>query len=92
MDDLSCIGVYTDLSAFMHVFILFSAVNLYDLLILDVIVFPNSKKVIIPGTEDRVTEYKNPTHHIKGAGKGVIISFIVAILAGGIVEIFLLIE
>lgn len=76
----------------MHVFILFSAVNLYDLLILDVIVFPNSKKVIIPGTEDMVTEYKNPAHPIKGAGKGVIISFIVAIFAGGIVEIFLLIE
>ena len=73
--------------AFVHVFILFFAVNMFDLIIFDLIVFPNSKKVIIPGTEDMVNEYKNPVHHIKGACKGIIIGVVVAALSGGMVEI-----
>ena len=58
------------ISAFIHVFILFSVVNLYDLIVLDLIVFAHCEKVVIPGTEDMVKEYKNPIHHIKGACKG----------------------
>lgn len=80
-------GKTTFVPAFIHVFILFFVVNMYDLIILDLIVFPNSKKVIIPGTEDMVAEYKNPIHHIKGAFKGILIGIIAAILAGSIVEI-----
>jgi len=60
---------------------------MYDLVILDLIVFAHSKKVIIPGTEDMVREYKNPIHHIKGACKGTIIGIIAAALAAGIVVI-----
>lgn len=73
--------------AFLHVFILFFAVNIYDLIVLDLIIFPNSRKVMIPGTEDMVAEYKNPIHHVKGAAKGVVLGLISASLAGGIVEI-----
>lgn len=73
--------------AFVHVFVLFFVVNIYDLIVLDLIVFPNSKKVVIPGTEDMVAAYKNPIHHIQGACKGVVIGAIAAALAGGIVEI-----
>jgi hypothetical protein len=75
------------ISAFFHVFILFSAVNLYDLIILDLIVFAHSKRVIIPGTEDMLRAYKKPIHHIKGACKGIIISAAAAVLAAGIVEV-----
>jgi len=74
------------ISAFLHVFILFSVVNLYDLIILDFIIFAHSKKVVIPGTEDMVNEYKNPIHHIKSACKGIIISVVAATFAAGIVE------
>lgn len=80
-------GKTSFIPAFVHVFILFFVVNMYDLLILDLLVFPNSKKVVIPGTEDMVNEYKDPVHHIKGAFKGVVIGTIAAALAGGIVEI-----
>lgn len=73
--------------AFVHVFILFFVVNMYDLVIFDLIVFAHSKKVVIPGTEDMVKEYKNPIHHIKGACKGIIIGIIAAALAAGIVII-----
>lgn len=80
-------GKTTFIPAFIHVFILFFVVNMYDLIILDLIVFTHSKKVVIPGTEDMINEYKNPIHHIKGACKGVIIGTIVAALAAGVVEL-----
>ena len=80
-------GKATFVLAFIHVFILFSVVNTYDLIILDFIIFPNSKKMVIPGTEDMVAEYKSPIHHIKGAGKGILIGIAVAAFSGGVVEI-----
>jgi hypothetical protein len=81
-------GARTFLAAFIHTFILFSAVNLYDLVVLDIIVFCHSKWVIIKGTEDMIDEYKNPMHHIKGFVKGVEISVLAGVLAGGIVEMY----
>jgi len=80
-------GKTTFSQAFVHIFILFFIVNMYDLVVFDIIVFAHSKKVVIPGTEDMVKEYKNPIHHIKGAFKGIIIGFIAAALAAGIVVI-----
>ncbi|OPX42261.1 hypothetical protein CLHUN_39120 [Ruminiclostridium hungatei] len=78
-------GKTTFISAFSHVFILFFVVNLYDLVILDFIVFAHCKKVVIPGTEDMFEAYKNPVHHIKGACKGTVISAVAAVLAGSVV-------
>lgn len=80
-------GKTTFVLAFVHVFTLFFVVNMYDLIIFDLIIFPNSKKVVIPGTEDMVAEYKNPIHHIKGAIKGIMIGVVASTLAGGIVEL-----
>lgn len=83
---LACFsGKTTFISAFIHVFVLFFTVNMYDLIILDFLIFPNSKKVIIPGTEDMIAEYKNPLHHIKGACKGTLIGVVAAILAASLV-------
>ena len=88
---LACVAFFsgktTFLSAFTHVFVLFLVVNIYDLIILDFIIFPRSKKVIIPGTEDMTEEYRNPLHHIKGAVKGLVIGTIAALLSGSLVEI-----
>lgn len=76
-------------SAFVHVFLLFFAVNIYDLVVFDLIIFPNSKKVVIPGTEDMRSAYKNPIHHLKGALKGILIGSIVSAFAGGVVELII---
>ena len=75
-------GARTFLSAFIHTFILFLIVNIYDLVILDIILFCNSKKVIIKGTEDMIKEYKSPIHHIKGALLGICFGTIVAVMTG----------
>lgn len=81
-------GAKTFSSAFIYVFILFFVVNIFDLLILDIWLFCHSKKTRIPGTEDMDKEYRNPWHHIKGAGLGIMIGTIVSLLSGSIVHIF----
>ncbi|WP_346877941.1 MULTISPECIES: hypothetical protein [unclassified Clostridium] len=74
-------------SAYIHVFILFFVVNIYDMIVLDIGLFCHSKRTRIPGTEDMDKEYKNPWHHIKGAVIGIVIGTIVALLSGAIVHI-----
>ena len=72
--------------AYIHVFTLFFVVNIYDMIVLDIGLFCHSKKTRIPGTEDMDKEYRNPWHHIKGAGIGTIIGAVVALLSGGMVH------
>ena len=74
-------------SAYIHVFILFFVVNIYDMVVLDIGLFCHSKRTRIPGTEDMDKEYKNPWHHIRGAVIGIIIGTVVALLSGAIVHI-----
>ena len=59
-------------TAFIHVFILFLSVNLFDVIVLDIGVFCHSKKLRIAGTEDMDKEYKNYLFHIKGGIKGIV--------------------
>lgn len=74
-------------TAFIHIFILFFAVNLYDLFILDIWLFCHNERVVIPGTEDMVREYRNPMHHIKGAVIGTLIGLIIATASSGIIAL-----
>ncbi len=75
-------------TTFMHVFILFVAVNLYDLIVLDWGVFCHSKKLRIPGTEDMDADYKDYLFHVKGALIGMLIGVIVSLLAGSFMFIY----
>lgn len=75
------------ISAFVHVFLLFFIVNLYDLIVLDWGVACNSKKLRIPGTEDMEKDYKDYFFHVKGAIKGTLLGVIIAVLSGGMVAI-----
>lgn len=80
-------GKRTFETAFFHVFVLFLVVNLYDLIIFDLIIFCHSKKLMIPGTEDMKEEYRNPTHHIIGALKGCAIGIVFAFISASLVFI-----
>jgi len=80
-------GKTTFVAAFVHVFILFFAVNIYDLIVLDVIIFTRNKKLRIPGTEDMVAVYKNPVFHIQGALKGLFIGTFAAGIAASMVAL-----
>lgn len=74
-------------TAFFHVFILFFAVNLFDVLVLDIGVFCHSKKLRIAGAEDMDREYKNYLFHVKGAIKGIVLGIVISLLSASIVYI-----
>lgn len=94
-------GKRTFEAAFIHVFLLFFVfslydlivfvLNLYDLIVIDIIIFFHSKKLMIPGTEDMIEEYRNPRHHIIGALKGCAIGTAVAFISASLVLIIALI-
>ena len=75
---------------FFHVFVLFFAVNIYDMIILDWGVFCHSQKLRIPGTEDMDKEYKDKLFHARGAVIGCVLGVIVGVLSGCIVHFALL--
>ena len=70
-------------TAFIHVFILFLSVNLFDVIVLDIGVFCHSKKLRIAGTEDMDKEYKNYLFHVKGGIKGIVLGIVIALLSVG---------
>ena len=82
-----CSGCRDFTSTFQHVFTLFLVVNIYDVIVLDWGIFCHSKKLRIPGTEDMEKEYKNLWFHLKGAGIGVLLGLVVALLSGLIIHI-----
>ncbi len=77
-------------TAFRHTFILFLVVNIYDVIVLDLIIFRNSKKLMIKGTEDMIEDYKDPMHHIKGGIIGIGLGFITSLMSGALVALFTL--
>lgn len=85
-------GKKTFTSAYFHVFIMFLTVNLYDLIVCDLIIFCHSKKLMIPGTEDMVKDYQSPWHHMIGAMKGIMIGAFVSFLAGSIILVISLLR
>ena len=76
----------TFVSAFRHVFILFLAGNLYDVIVLDLIWFCHSQKARIPGTEDMDREYRSPWYHIRGGVIGLGLGAVVSLISGGIIS------
>lgn len=73
--------------AFLHVFVIFFSVNIFDLLVLDWGVFCHSRKLRIPGTEDMDEAYRGKLFHLKGAAVGTVLGMVVAVLAAGIVRL-----
>ena len=80
-------GAKTFQTAFLHVFILFLAVNLFDVIVFDFGVFCHSKKLRIAGTEDMDKEYKNYLFHVKGGIKGIILGTVISLLSASIIYI-----
>ena len=81
-------GARDFLSAFFHTFILFFVVNIYDLLVLDILLFCHSKRLRIPGTEDMDEAYGGYFFHVIGAVKGTAIGAAIALLSAGMVSLF----
>lgn len=78
---------FTD--SFIYGFIIWTIVNLYDAIVLDLIWFCHDKHFIIKGTEDMVDEYHNYMFHIKGFFIGEGLAIIICILVGLVIQFLL---
>jgi hypothetical protein len=67
-----------------YTYILWTAANWYDALVIDCLWFCRSPRVVIPGTEG-MAGYKDYLFHIKGALKGMLLGIPAAVAAGIVV-------
>ena len=82
-------GYTTFIDTFKYGFILWSIVNLYDLLVMDILWFCHDPYFIFKGTEDMIDDYHDYFFHFKGFLIGELIAIIVCIISGLIVEFIL---
>ena len=82
-------GRTTFIESFSDGFILWTIVNLYDLIVLDIIWFCHDKFFVFKGTEDMVDEYHNYWFHFKGFLIGEGLALIICSLAGLIINFLL---
>ena len=82
-------GYNNFIDSFKYGFILWTIVNLYDLIVLDIIWFCHDKHFVFKGTEDMTKEYHNYLFHFKGFLIGEILALIICSLAGLIIEFIL---
>ncbi len=82
-------GYKTFIESFGYGFLLWTIVNLYDAIVLDIIWFCHDKHFVFKGTEDMVKEYHNYWFHIKGFFIGEGLALIICSLAGLIIQFIL---
>ena len=82
-------GCSTFLQAFGTGFLLWTVVNLWDLLVLDILWFCHDKHFVFKGTEDMVSDYHDYWFHTKGFFIGEALALIVCALAGLVVQFVL---
>lgn len=79
-------GYTTFLQAFGYGFLLWTVVNLWDMIVLDIIWFCHDPHFVFKGTEDMVKEYHDYWFHIKGFFIGEMLALVVCALAGLVVQ------
>ena len=82
-------GYTTFIESFKYGFLLWTVVNLYDAIVLDIIWFCHDKHFVFKGTEYMVKEYHNYWFHIKGFFIGEILAIVICGLAGVIIQFVL---
>ena len=82
-------GYTTFREAFRYGFLLWTVVNLYDAIVLDIIWFCHDPHFVFKGTEDMVADYHDYLFHIKGFFIGEGLALAVCALAGLVVQFIL---
>jgi hypothetical protein len=82
-------GYTTFLESFKYGFLLWTIVNLYDAIVLDIIWFCHDPHFVFKGTEDMKDEYHNYWFHIKGFFIGEILALVICSLAALMVQFVL---
>lgn len=63
-------------------FLLWTIVNIYDAVVIDICWFCQNPRFVFEGTEDMVAEYHNYWFHIKESLKGEVIALVVCAIVG----------
>ena len=79
-------GYSTFLQAFGYGFLLWTIVNLWDAVVLDILWFCHDPHFVFKGTEDMVSDYHDYWFHIKGFFIGEALALVVCALAGLVVQ------
>ena len=74
-------GADSFISGAGYTYLLWTAANWYDCIVIDWIWFCHSKRVVIPGTEG-MKGYKDYLFHVRGALKGMLLGIPAAFVAG----------
>ena len=82
-------GYTTFIDSFKNGFLLWTIVNLYDLIVLDIIWFCHDKYFVLKGTEDMTKEYHNYLFHLKGFFIGEVLGLIICLISSLIIEFIL---
>jgi len=82
-------GYTTFIEGFGYGFLLWTIVNIYDAVVMDIIWFCHSPEFVFKGTEDMVKEYHNYWFHIKESLKGEVIGAIVCVVIGLVIQFVL---
>ena len=82
-------GYTTFLKAFGYGFLLWTIVNLWDMLVLDILWFCHDPHFVIKGTEDMVKDYHDYGFHIRGFFIGEGLALAVGAAAGLVVQFVL---
>ena len=82
-------GYATFIEGFGYGFLLWTIVNAYDAIVLDICWFCHDPRFVFPGTEDMVEEYHNYWFHIKGSLIGEGIALVICAVVGLIIQFVL---
>lgn len=82
-------GYATFLEGFGYSLLLWTIINVYDIIVLDIIWFCHDPNFVFKGTEDMVEEYHNYWFHIKGGIIGELLALIICTLVGLIIQFIL---
>ena len=82
-------GYTTFKEGFGYGFLLWTIVNRYDAIVLDIIWFCHDPYFVFKGTEDMVSDYHDYWFHIKGFFIGEALALIVCLLAGLVIQYIL---
>ncbi len=82
-------GYTTFMKAFGYGFLIWTIVNLWDAIVLDIIWFCHDPRYVLKGTEDMVSDYHDYWFHIKGFFIGEALALVICAIAGLVVQFIL---
>ena len=82
-------GYNTFNEAFINSFLIWTIVNTYDVVVMDICWFCQDKRFVFKGTEDMIDEYHNYWFHIKESLIGEVIGLVLCVIIGLVIQFIL---